>query len=438
MKGDFWADRMGKVFGAYELCFVKEKVKQYEAADGELLSLEVKEEEGVALRGLKDGRMVFSYSYEDGEKGISALLENARIVMPFLEKDPFRRLPEKAGPYVELDVYDEEGLKSSKEGKISSLIEMESIIRGFDGRIKTTRNCELHESALEVRVTNSNGVEAKGRKTIYTLSGMAAAGDGGDEVSWYDWVWSPFYGKLDAPALGRRIAEKTISFLSGRMLDTGTYTGQLTPACACQVLEMLSPSFLAENLYKKKTRLQDKKGTKLMSELLTIIDSGTRGIGAFPFDGEGVPSQESVLVRDGVFESFLYDTYYGNALGKPSTGNSVRSCVKDPPRCSTRGFYIDSRPKGGEEESLGRLDSGVVVEELIGTHTANAVTGDFSVGAVGHYYSGGTRVPFKGVILSGNLFDLLSSVRAVGNDLLFYGSHGSPTLLVEGLKISGK
>ena len=103
-------------------------------------------------------------------------------------------------------------------------------------------------------------------------------------------VWSPFYGKLDAPALGRRIAVKTISFLSGRMLDTGTYTGQLTPACACQVLEMLSPSFLAENLYKKKTRLQDKKGTKLMSELLTIIDSGTRGIGAFPFDGEGVAS----------------------------------------------------------------------------------------------------------------------------------------------------
>ena len=191
MNGDFWADRMGKVFDAYELCFVKEKVKKYEAADGELLSLDVNEEEGVALRGLKLGRMVFSYSYEDGEKGISALLENARTVMPFLEKDPFHRLPEKAGPYVELDVYDEEGLKSSKEGKISSLIEMESIIRGFDGRIKTTRNCELHESALEVRVTNSNGVEAKGRKTIYTLSGMAAAGDGGDEVSWYDWGVEP-------------------------------------------------------------------------------------------------------------------------------------------------------------------------------------------------------------------------------------------------------
>jgi PmbA protein len=80
----------------------------------------------------------------------------------------------------------------------------------------------------------------------------------------------------------------------------------------------------------------------------------------------------------------------------------------------------------------------LIIDELMGTHTANGVTGDFSVGAVGHYSRNGMRVPFKGVILSGNLFDLLSHVRAVGNDLTFYGSHGAPTLVIEGVRISGK
>jgi PmbA protein len=81
---------------------------------------------------------------------------------------------------------------------------------------------------------------------------------------------------------------------------------------------------------------------------------------------------------------------------------------------------------------------GVVVEELMGTHMANTITGDFSLGAIGHYYSGAAPTPFKGVILSGNLFDLLGQVKAVGKDLTFYGDYGSPTLFVEGLRISGR
>jgi PmbA protein len=311
---------------------------------------------------------------------------------------------------------------------------MESTIRGFDRRITKTRNCELHQSELHVGIINSLGLAAEARKSVYTLGAMAVAAEGGEEVSWYDWTWASAYGELDGQKLGKGIAEKAVSFLSGEVLDTGLYDGLLTPACACQLLEILSPSFLAENLSKNKTRLKEKVGKKVLSGLLTIVDSGARGIGAFPFDGEGVPSQDNVLVREGVFEGFLYDSYYGGLLEKASTGNAVRGGVKEPPRCGPRGFSIAP----GQGDGAHGLGSGIVVEELMGTHTANVVTGDFSVGAVGHLHGGGGKTPFKGVILSGNLFDLLGRVRAVGRDLTFYGSYGAPALLVEGLKISGK
>jgi len=139
-------------------------------------------------------------------------------------------------------------------------------------------------------------------------------------------------------------------------------------------------------------------------------------------------------VREGVFEGFLYDTYYGSLLKKASTGNAVRSGVKEPPKCGPRGFSIAP----GAWDEAGGIERGIVVEELMGTHTANPVTGDFSVGAIGHLHEGGATTPFKGVILSGNLFDLLSQVRAVGKNVFFYGPYGAPALLVEGLKISGK
>jgi PmbA protein len=434
VESHYWARQLKDIFDSYELCFVKERTKKYEAADGVLLSLELNEEEGVSLRGIKDGRMAFAYTYEQGEKAAAALIENAKMIMPYLDADPARAFPMAQQPYPDLGLYDDEGLKVADDVKVAALVEMEASIRRSDKRITATRNCELHESEVEIRIINSRGLEAEGKKTLYILSGMAVAADKEDEVSWYEWSWGSRYGDVDGKKLGEKIGEKTLSFLGGQVLDTGTYLGLFPPAAACQLIEVLAPSFLGENLHKGKSRLMGRVGEACFSRLLTIIDSGTKGIDAFPFDGEGVTSQDTILVEDGVLKGFLYDTYYGALFGTSSTGNASRSGIKSPPRCDTRGFFVAN----GTGDGLGGIEEGLIVEELMGTHTANPVTGEFSVGALGHYWSGGRRVPFKGVILAGNLFDLLSNVRAVGKDLTFFGSHGSPTLLIEGLKISGK
>lgn len=434
MESELWTRRLGSAFESWELCFVKDRTKTFEAAEGELLTTEVKEEEGISLRCIKDGKMCFSYTFAQEEKAASELMENVAALTPFLEEDPNYVLPSAYALYPNLDLFDEQGLSIADDAKIASLLEMESLIRTFDERIATTRNCELQESELHVGIINSNGLRAQAKKTVYALSAMAVAHEGGDEVSWYDWSWASRYKELDARKLGRQIAEKTLSFLSGEILKTGVYRGLLTPACACQALEVLSPSFLGENLYKNKTRLKDKTGAKCFSPVLTLIDSGARGTSAFPFDGEGVPSQETVLVKEGVFQGFLYDIYYGRLMNRASTGNAVRSGVKEPPRCASKGLFIEQ----GTGEGVQPQGDWIVVEELMGTHTANSVTGDFSVGAIGHYHSGSSVIPFKGVMLSGNLFELFDQVKAVEKDLTFYGSYGSPTLLVEGLKISGK
>jgi PmbA protein len=430
----FWENHLRNVFDSYELCSTKEQLKKYEAADGDLLSLEVKEEDGISLRGIKDGKMAFSYTYEKGEKAASALIENARLIMPHLEADPYQIFSQPPDKYPDLSNWDDEGLRVSDDAKISSLIEMESIIRTHDPQITTTRNCELHESQYEIGIINSYGLTSKSRKTVYTLGGMAVAKNKDEEVAWYEWTWDTCYKGLDKMSMARKIGEKTVSFLSGVVIGTGVYTGLLPPACACQLLEILSSSFLAENLFKNKTRLKDKIGQKCFSSLLSIIDSGMEGIDAFPFDGEGVDSQHNILVQEGVFQGFLYDSYYGKMFNHPSTGNAVRLGIKTPPRCDTRGLFI----KNGSEGNLHDFTNGLVIDELMGTHTANEVTGDFSVGAIGHWRSGSSSVPFKGVVLSGNLFDVLTQVTHVGNDLTFYGSHGSPSLVIDGLKISGK
>jgi PmbA protein len=419
-------------FDSYEVCFLKERTKKYESFERELYGLVFKEEEGIALRAVKDHRLVFSYTYETGENAATALVENAVALVPFMDRDEHVTFPEKYGTYPAFQAYDTAGLETPDSEKTLRVLTLERTILDYDKRIVQTRNCELQEVKIESTIFNANGLQAEAHKTIYTLGGLAVAANG-EEVSWYDWSWSHALNELEPVPLGRRIAEKAISFLDGKVLQTGAYEGLLTPGAACDMLSVLAPSFLGESLYKDKTWLKERVRQQCFSPLLNITDSGLAGMGSFPFDGEGVPSQENALVREGYFQGFLFDVYYGRKLGRPSTGNGVRPGVKEPPTCSPRGFCIEK----GREDVAGAFQDGIIIEELMGTHTANTVTGDFSVGALGHICKNGEQRPFKGVILSGNAFELLKNVKGVGDDLTFYGGYGSPTLYISNLKISG-
>ena len=419
-------------FDSYEVCLIRERTKRYESFQRELYGLVFKEEEGIALRAIKDRRLVFSYTYEKGEKAASALSENAVALVPFMDRDEHVGFSEKFATYPAFEACDRVGLETQDNEKSERVLALERSILDYDKRIVQTRNCELQEVEIECSIFNTNGLEAEARKTMYTLGGLAVAKNG-EEVSWYDWRWSHVLSACEPASLGRRIAEKAISFLDGRVLPTGVYEGLLTPGAACDMLDVLAPSFLGESLHKDKTWLKDRQGQQCFSPALNITDSGLAGMGSFPFDGEGVPSQENALVRDGYFHGFLFDIYYGRKMKRASTGNGVRMGLREPPKCSHRGFYIEK----GQEDVAATFQDGIIIEELMGTHTANGVTGDFSVGALGRFRKNGEERPFKGVVFSGNVFELLKNVKAVGNDLTFYGAHGSPTLYITGLKISG-
>ncbi|MBA4389452.1 MAG: hypothetical protein C0399_00740 [Syntrophus sp. (in: bacteria)] len=425
-------DKMSSRFDSFELFYLKERSKKFESKEREICGIEFKEEEGIALRAIEDHKMVFAYTY-DHENAYEALLQNATSLLSITERDTDRFFPGQYSNYPVLSLYDNEGLIVDDIQKTALLIDMETSIRDYDKRIVTVRNCELQEIEYENRIENSNGLTVEGKKTIYLLSALCVAKDE-DEVSWYDWSWANSLNKLEGKELGRRIAAKTISFLSGKQIDTGVYRGILAPQAACDILGILSESFLSENLFKKKTKLKAKEGSRCFSEALTIIDSGNMGIDAFPFDSEGVPSKENLVVNNGYFETFLYDSYYGRKFSINSTGNSVRSGIKDMPKCGPRGTFISQ----GERDIMDIFTKGIIIEELMGTHTANPITGDFSLGAIGHLCKGDERIPFQGVIFSGNVFELLQNVKEVGNDLKFYGVFGSPSLYIEGLKISGK
>ena len=94
----------------------------------------------------------------------------------------------------------------------------------------------------------------------------------------------------------------------------------------------------------------------------------------------------------------------------------------------------------GEEDIKKFLNQGEFFEilEVLGTHTADPISGDFSFGASGILYKNGEPVDyFSEVAISGNIFEVFESVIAVEKELTFYANFGIPTLVVEKIDIGG-
>jgi len=84
------------------------------------------------------------------------------------------------------------------------------------------------------------------------------------------------------------------------------------------------------------------------------------------------------------------------------------------------------------------MDKGLLIKEVMGLHTIDPVSGEFSLGASGLWVEGGTPVyPVRGIAIAGSLLELFSKVEEVGSDVRFIGSVGAPSLLFSEINISG-
>jgi PmbA protein len=246
-------------------------------------------------------------------------------------------------------------------------------------------------------------------------------------------------GGLDPQKIAREGAEKAVAQLGGKPIPTRSTPAVLDATVAASFLGVLSSSFFGDQVLKNRSSLDGKVGREIYSREVTVVDDGRLdgGYNSFPFDAEGVTTDRRALVENGVLKAFLYDLTSAAQANAASTGNATRPALKEPPRVGATNFFIEPG-QASLEELLRDLGKGFWVRDVIGVHTADAVTGDFSLGASGIWIEGGKRAaPVRGVTVSGNLHEILKRVAAVGKDVRRYHAFGSPPLLIEALDIGG-
>jgi len=415
----------------------------------ESTSIEIKEKQidcftsakrkGLSLRVLKDHRLGFSYCTEFTSKSFDRVISNAVMSAKNSSPDEFYGFPEISKPLPTLMVCDRSLSSIPKEEKIEKVKSLEKAARSYDKRITKVRKAVYQERIVTEYLTNSHGVNLSHQGTFFSCSIVVVAEDKADSQMGWDFDFSRFYHELDVTKVGNTASSRALGLLGARSISSFRGPAILDNSVSCQFLGVLAPSFLAESVQKNKSLLGGKMNATIFSHTIDITDDGLYPGGAAtqPFDGEGIIRQSTSLIEHGVLRNFLYDTYCARKDTTLSTGNSSRSSIKTTPKVGHSNLYIK---KGGEspDDLTSHVDKGLLVNEVMGIHTANPISGDFSVGINGFLIKHGKKeAPVKGMAISGNIIPLFNSVSAVGSDLRFYGQTGSPSLLIEEVDISG-
>jgi PmbA protein len=197
-----------------------------------------------------------------------------------------------------------------------------------------------------------------------------------------------------------------------------------------------------DSIWRSASFLAGRLGKQIAAPGLTIIDDNTMllptgmgGFGTSPFDGEGLPSQRTVVVENGVLRNYLLNTYTARKLGMKSTHNASRG-LAGTPGIGCGNLYLEPGTQT-PEEILADVAAGLYVTGLMG-FGVNVVTGDYSRGATGLWIENGQLThAVEEVTIAGNLAEMLRNVTAIGNDLEFRGAVASPTLRIDGMTIAG-
>lgn len=444
---DLLSDLLSEKADSYEIFLSLDKGIATEVKDAELDSFKVRSNLGVGIRTLSAGRAGFGYSSLLDPFALRDMVDKALSGSLELSIDRNLSFPgiveqgegESTGIVEESDLIDPSIEEGGGEGGEERARLIEESARASDKRVTNIRKSSYTESSLSTRLVNSNGIDSFYSATFSSGSiSVVVTQDGESQMGW-EINMGHKRADVDPELVGRGAARRATDLLGAQKAESTRSPAVMENLVAMELLQAFSGGFFGDNVSKGKSLLAGLMGKEVVSKIININDDGLRkgGWATSAFDGEGVGRRKTEIIKEGRLTSFLFDTYWAKFSGAESTGNGTRSSFKSVPSVGVSNLYIEAGERG-LDELLKEMDTGFFITELMGTHTINTITGEFSLGAQGFWVEGGElKYPVRSMAIAGDLLNLFSKVEVVGSDLRFIGGTGAPSFLLSELDISG-
>jgi PmbA protein len=421
----------------------EERRTEVSALRGEVEGMTFAESRGVGVRVIRDERLGYAWAADPTEDEVRAAVAAARQNAALAEPDPSNGLPDAVAVEPMPELFRAESAAITADDKVRMALDLERYTVARDPRVTKVDLAQVGDEVSRVAIASTTGVDLAYERTDAWVVAVTLAVEGDDTQTGFSFTIARGLDQLAWEPIADEAVDRAVQMLGADKPETAKVPVVLDPFAASNFLGVLAGALNADDVLKGRSLFADMVGQEVGAPAFTLLDDGRRadGPGACPFDGEGVPSGRTELFTGGVLNGFLHSTYTARRAGngQRSTGNAKRGGYKSAPGVGTSNFFVEAGDRSFES-LLADAGGGVLIMDVSGVHSgANPISGEFSVGATGRRIGadGSLGEPLREMTIASTLPDMLLGVRAVGRDLRFFSSVGTPSILIGEMTLAG-
>lgn len=407
----------------YVEIFIEDKISEgITIENGKVEAASIGRIYGAGIRLLNKFQSIYGYTNEVTFKSLNNLALS--LADSFNEKRVLTISNLKIKTAKNINPVEKSSLDVSNDVKIKYLKKGEELIRKFDKRIVRSKSGLVYSKQCNT-IVSSKGFIQKDTKERGRLVLLAIAMDQGKIETAFSGPGASagfefFEKNIDIAKLAKETAQTAIKFLTAKECPSGKmpvvigngFGGVLFHEACGHPLE-------ATSVAKKLSVFSDKIGQQIASSVVTAVDDGTieNGWGSNNIDDEGNKTQKTVLIKNGILQSYLVDDFNGRRMGQKGNGACRRESYKYEPTSRMSNTYIDNG-KSTPEEIIKSTKLGLYAKSFAGG-SVNPATGEFNFGCSEAYIirDGKIAEPVRGATLIGTGEEILRKIDMVGNDL---------------------
>lgn len=414
-------------------------------------------QEGFGFRVGQEDRVGYSYSDIFNEAALRGAVTDARKVLK-PEAKPGVKKPFGA---VSNQLYSQdnpmEGL--TLEEKVAKLNEIEDYVRTLDPRITNVTISHASE-AKGVHILTADGDSLVDNRPMSSLgvSIQLTDADGKVEIG-----TAQIGGRVNSTEVFDEKAFKQAAQSALKQAETlliaedapaGVMDVVLSPGWAAVVLHEAVGHGLEGDFNRRDISVYSGKvGEQIASPEVTVIDQGDLPgeRGSLQFDDEGTPTQQNILIENGVLKGYMQDRQNAMLMGAELTGNGRRQSYAHTPMPRMTNTYFQNGTHD-PEDIIKSVKDGIYISDM-GGGQVDITSGKFNMNAklAWRIRNGKICEPVKGATIVGDGLTVIKSIKMVGNDISLEKSAGTcgkngqqvpvgcgqPTILVSNMTIGG-